>query len=385
MGLRRGPAVVAIDGRSGRIIAWPQRAVPRPVEEDAMLRLILLAALVAVPGLAAAADYPAPREADFVARDFRFHTGAAMPEMRVHYVTVGNPAGEPVLILHGTGGSGAGLLSPGFAGELFGPGQALDAAKYFVIMPDAIGAGKSSKPSDGLHARFPEYDYADMVEAQYRLVTEGLGLKHLRLVLGNSMGGMEAWVWGIAHPEFMDALVPMASQPTAMAGRNWMMRRLLVESIRGDREYMGGEYQVQPSSMRLANALFAVATNGGTLAWQARGDTHAKADALATEVLAAATPADANDFIYQWAASADYDPEPQLGRIVAPVLLVNSADDERNPAETGVTERAMKRIRTGELFLIPASAETRGHGTTGFARFWARRVQEFLAAVPARS
>ncbi len=351
-----------------------------------MLRSILLAAVFAAmaPGLVQAADGPAPREGDFVAKDFRFHTGQVMPEMRVHYVTLGNPAGEPVLVLHGTGGTGAGLLSATFGGELFGPGQALDASRYFVILPDAIGTGGSSKPSDGLRTRFPEYDYADMVEAQYRLVTEGLGLKHLRLVLGNSMGGMEVWTWGVTHPGFMDALVPMASQPTAMAARNWMMRKLLIENVRQDPEYKGGDYQVQPSSLRLVNALFGVATNGGTLALQAKGDTHAKADAFVAARLADKPPADANDFIYQWNASFDYDPQAQLGRITAPVLAINSADDERNPPETGITERAMKAVPQGRLYLIPASAETAGHGTTGFARFWAPELKAFLATVPPR-
>jgi homoserine O-acetyltransferase len=333
---------------------------------------------------AAAADYPAPLEADWTIRDFCFHTGEALPEMRVHYATIGDPSGEPVLILHGTGGTGTGLLSPTFAGELFGPGQALDATKYFVILPDAIGTGKSTKPSDGLRAKFPTYDYADMVEAQYRLVTDGLGLKRLRLVLGNSMGGMETWVWGTTHPGFVDGLVPMASQPTAMAARNWMLRRLMIESIRQDPEYQAGNYQKQPSSLRLANALFGVATNGGTLALQARGATHAKADQFVDEQLALPPPADANDFIYQWNASYNYDPQSALGRIDAPVLAINSADDERNPPETGVNERALKQLRHAQLYLIPASEQTRGHGTTGFAKFWAPRLHDFLQTLPHR-
>lgn len=349
------------------------------------MKWVLLAAVVlAVPveGVAQPLAYPAPREADWVAREFRFADGTTMPEMRVHYVTVGDPAGEPVLLLHGTGGTGAGLLSPAFAGELFGPGQPLDARTHFIILPDAIGTGGSSKPSDGLRARFPRYGYADMVQAQYRLLTEGLGVRHLRLVLGNSMGGMETFVWGTSHPGFMDALVPMAAQPTAMAARNWMMRHLLVESIRQDPAYAGGDYKAQPPSLRLANALFAAATNGGTLAWQARGATRPAAEKLADDLLAAPAPKDANDFVYQWDASFDYDPQPALGRITAALLLINSADDERNPPETGVTEAAMKAVPRGEVFLIPASAETRGHGTTGFARFWAERLRGFLAGVP---
>ena len=195
---------------------------------------------------AKAADYPAPKQGEWIARDFKFHTGEVMPELRMHYTTVGEPTGQPVLVLHGTGGSANSMLTPDFAGELFGPGQPLDATKYYIIIPDAIGAGKSSKPSDGLRAKFPQYNYDDMVEAQYRLLTEGLGIKHLRLVIGNSMGGMHTWIWGEKYPDFMDALVPMASQPTAMAGRNWMMRRMLIETIASDPEYNNGKYTTQP-------------------------------------------------------------------------------------------------------------------------------------------
>ena len=348
----------------------------------AVLLTLALGLAAAAPGHAA--EYPAAKQGDFIARDFRFHTGEVMPEMRVHYATVGDPKGETVLVLHGTGGTGAGMLSPSFAGALFGPGQALDASKYFIILPDAIGTGGSSKPSDGMRAGFPRYDYQDMVQAQYRLVTEGLGLKHLRLVLGNSMGGMETWVWGIAYPDAMDALVPMASQPTPMAARNWMMRRLLVETIRADPAYAGGNYQTQPPSLHVAAVMFDVGTNGGTLALAAAGATHAGADKVVDDKLALPPPRDANDYIYQWSASADYDPTPDLGRIKAPVLAINSADDERNPPETGATVAALAKIANARLHLIPASVDTKGHGTTGFARFWAPTLAEFLAQVPKR-
>jgi homoserine O-acetyltransferase len=331
-----------------------------------------------------AADYPAPQSGDWIAHDFRFHTGQVLPEVRLHYMTVGASTGEPVLVLHGTTGTGSGMLTPGFAGELFGPGQALDARKYFIVLPDTIGTGKSTKPSDGLRARFPEYNYDDLILAQYLLLTEGLGIHHLRLVIGNSMGGMETWVWGIAHPAFMDALVPMASQPTAMAARNWMLRRMLIESIRQDPAYAGGNYTAQPPSLRTANVLYGLATNGGTLALQARAPTHALADKVVDDALAASPPTDANDYIYQWNASADYDPRPMLGRIEAQVLAINSADDERNPQETGVTEHALQQVKSAHLLLIPASAETRGHGTTSFAKFWAPQLADFLAAVPHR-
>src|SRR5499433_1321347 len=235
-------------------------------------------AFVLTSALASAADYPAPREGDWVARDFRFHTGEVMPELRLHYRTIGDPSGEPVLILHGTGGSGANFLTSNFAGELFGSGQPLDANKYFIILPDAIGTGKSAKPSDGLRTKFPKYNYDDLVVAQHRLVTEGLGIRHLRLVIGNSMGGMHTWLWGGKYPDAMDALVPMAAQPSEMAARNWMMRRLMVETIRNDPAYNNGDYTAQPPSVRFASVLYATGTNGGTLAYQRLAPTREAAD-----------------------------------------------------------------------------------------------------------
>lgn len=334
---------------------------------------------------AAAADFPAPKEGDWIARDFRFHTGDVMPELRLHYTTVGNPSGEPVLVLHGTAGSGAGMLSPGFAGELFGPGQPLDASKYYIILPDAIGAGKSSKPSDGLRAKFPQYNYDDMVAAHYKLVTEGLGLRHLRLVLGNSMGGMHAWIWGVKYPDFMDALAPMASQPTEMSSRNWMMRRLMIDAVRNDPDWNNGNYTTQPRALRVASAFYGIATNGGTLAYQKLAPTREKADKFLNDRLAAPFAADANDFLYQWDSSRDYNPAPGLERVQAAVLAINSVDDGRNPPETGIMEREIKRLKNGRLYLIPASDETRGHGTTGMAKFWKEQVQELLLKAPRRA
>jgi len=333
---------------------------------------------------AVAADYPVPKEGDFIAADFRFHTGEVMRELRLHYTTIGESSGDPVLILHGTTGSGAGMLTPAFAGELFGPGQALDARKYFIILADAIGAGKSSKPSDGLRARFPQYNYDDMVAAQYRLVTEGLRVRHLRLVLGNSMGGMHTWLWGVTYPNMMDALVPLASQPTEMSGRNWMMRRLLIEAIRNDPEWKGGDYTSQPRALKAANVFFGIATSGGTLAYYNQAPTRAAADKFVDDRTAVPFTADANDFLYQWDASRDYNPAPGLERIRASLLAINSADDERNPPELGIMERELKRIANGRLYLIPASAETRGHGTTAMAKFWKAQLQELLQTTPRR-
>ena len=334
---------------------------------------------------AAAADYPAPRQGDWIARDFKFHTGEVMGELRIHYTTIGEPSGQPVLVLHGTSGSAASMLTPAFAGELFGPGQPLDAGKYYIIIPDGIGHGKSSKPSDGLRTKFPKYDYDDMVEAQYRLLREGLGVRHLRLVIGNSMGGMHTWIWGVKHPDMMDALVPMASQPTEMASRNWMMRRMLIETIRSDPEYNNGNYVTQPRSLKLTNVFFGIATSGGTLAYQKLAPTGEKADKLVDERLAMPAPADANDFLYQWESSRDYNPSPSLEKIEAALLAINSADDERNPPETGIMEGALKHVKNGRLYLIPASEETRGHGTTGMAKFYKAPLQELLQAAPQRA
>ena len=334
---------------------------------------------------ASAADYPAPKQGDWVARDFKFHTGEVMPELRLHYTTIGAPTGQPVLMLHGTGGSAAGFLTPAFAGELFGPGQPLDATKYFIIMPDAIGHGKSLKPSEGMRTKFPKYNYDDMVEAQHRLIAEGMGIKHLRLVMGNSMGGMQTWIWGVKYPGEMDVLVPMAAQPSEMASRNWMLRRLMVESILNDPDYKSGDYTTQPHALKYASAFFGIATAGGTLAYQMLAPTHAKAEKLVDDRLAAPVTADANDFVYQWGSSADYNPSPGLEKIQATLLAINAADDERNPPETGILERDLKRVKNGKLYLIPASTETRGHGTTGGAKFFTKQLQELMQSAPQKA
>jgi homoserine O-acetyltransferase len=345
------------------------------------LVIVLVFALVAAP--AAAADYPAPKPGDWVARDFKFHSGEVMPELRLHYTTIGEPSGQPALVLHGTTQSGTALLNAAFAGELFGPGQPLDATKYYIILPDGIGHGKSSKPSDGLRAKFPKYNYADMVDAHYRLVKEGLGISHLRLVIGNSMGGMHTWLWGVKYPDFMDALAPMAAQPTAMSSRNWMMRRLIIDAIRNDPDWKDGDYTAQPKALKTAAVFYGIATSGGTLAYQKLAPTRAAADKLLDERLAAPFSADANDTLYQWEASGDYDASPDLGRISARLLAINAADDERNPPETGLMEAALKQVRDGRLFLIPASTDTRGHGTTGMAKFYKQPLHELLQTAPA--
>lgn len=331
-----------------------------------------------------AADYPTPVEGTWQVRDFKFQSGETLPELKLHYRTIGAPGGEPVLILHGTTGSGATLLTPAFAGELFGPGQPLDATRYYIILTDSIGTGKSTKPSDGLRASFPKYNYDDMVDAQYQLVKEHLGVRHLRLVLGNSMGGMQTWIWAQRYPDFMDIAVPMAAMPTEMSGRNWLMRRMIIDSIRNDPEWLNGNYAKQPRSLHLASVFYAIGTNGGDQALFKAAPTREQADQLLAQRFAAPFNGDANDHLYQWESSRDYNPSPFLDRISASLLAINSADDERNPPELGVMEREMKRIKNGRLLLIPGSEQTAGHGTTAQAKFWKHELEALLKTAPRR-
>ncbi|KAF1022489.1 MAG: Homoserine O-acetyltransferase [Paracidovorax wautersii] len=333
----------------------------------------------------AAEPTPAPTtpvQGDWIVKDFRFHDGQTLPELRLHYTTVGNPAGEPVLVLHGTLQSGAAMTGPRFGGELFGPGQPLDARRYYVILPDAIGTGQSSKPSDGLRTGFPRYNYDDMVRAQYRLVTEKLGVRHLRLVIGNSMGGMQTWMWAQQYPGMMDIAVPMASLPVAMSGRNWMLRRMLAESIRRDPLWKDGNYTEQPPSLKFASTFFALATSGGDQALYQQAPTRAQADRVVDERLQAAFVGDANDHIYQWESSGDYDASAGLENIRATLLAINSSDDERNPPSLGVLDREIRRVPRGSVLIIPGSPDTSGHGTTGNARFWKQNLAELLATAP---
>jgi len=345
----------------------------------ALLSAILAAAFSVMSGTAAvAADFPPPKQGDFIIHDFKFHSGEVMAELKLHYTTVGEPTGQPVLVLHGTGGSAASMLTPAFAGELFGAGQPLDASKYYIVIPDGIGHGQSSKPSDGMKTAFPKYDYDDMVEAQHRLVTEGLGVKHLRLVIGNSMGGMQTWLWAEKYPDTMDVAVPMASQPTAMAARNWILRRMMLETIRNDPDYYNGNYASQPRMMKYAIAAYRFASSGGTLAYQDQAPTAGAADHMVDERLAKPVTTDANDFVYQWGSSHDYDASSGLSRIEARLLAINAVDDERNPPETGVIIDALRQVKHGKLYLIAASTETRGHGTTADAKFYKQPLEELL-------
>ncbi len=332
-----------------------------------------------------AADYPAPVAGDFVLRDFHFRGGESLPALRMHYVTLGTPRRDAqglvrnaVLILHGTTGNNAQFLQPIFAGELFGKDQPLDATRYFLVIPDNLGHGRSSKPSDRLHARFPKYGYIDMVEAQYRLLTEGLHVNHLRLVMGTSMGGMHTWLWGEIHPEFMDALMPLASLPTQISGRNRVWRRVIIDAIRDCPDWEHGDYRAQPAGLRVAAEMLYLVSSNSVLRMR-EAPTLAKSDELLDRYVAhAMATLDANDVLFAVAASRDYDPGPELGKIEAPLLAVNSADDLINPPELGVLEREVKRVTHGEAVVIPASDQTVGHGSHTKAVLWKQYLVRLL-------
>jgi len=335
--------------------------------------------------LAHAAEYPAPVERDFVLRNFQFANGEKLPELRIHFRTLGKPQKDSkgivrnaVIIGHGTGGSGTQFLRAEFAGELFGAGQPLDAARYFIVLIDAIGHGKSAKPSDGLRAKFPQYGYTDMVEAQYRLLTEALGVNHLRLVMGTSMGGMQTWVWGERHPEFMDALMPLASLPVQISGRNRVWRKTIIDAIRQDPAWRSGNYDAQPPSLSTAASLIYFMGSNPILR-QEQLPTLAKADEVIAETTAnAMRQQDTNDMLYQVSASWDYDPAPGLERIRAPLFAVNFADDLINPPELGILEREIKRVKCGEAVVVPAGPQTRGHGTHTLAPVWKHYLIKLL-------
>src|SRR5271157_4970324 len=328
----------------------------------------------------------AATEGDFVIHNFQFHSGESLPELRLHYTTLGRPVKDEagrttnaVLILHGTGGTGQQFFAPQFAAVLFGPGQLLDTSRYFIILPDGIGHGKSSKPSDGLHAHFPQYDYDDMVAAHYRLLTEGLGVNHARLVMGTSMGCMHSFVWGETYPDFMDALMPLACLPVQIAGRNRVWRKMVMDAIRNDPEWKGGDYTAEPSAaLRTALDVMLIASSAPLL-MQKDFPTRDTADRYLDDYFHSRLPAlDANDLLYQVNASRNYDPSPQLGNIKAPVMYVNSADDFINPPELGIAEREIKKVKNGRFVLIPISAQTHGHGTHTWAAVWQRYLEELL-------
>ena len=331
------------------------------------------------------ADYSSPTESDFTIRDFKFASGETLPELRLHYRTLGKPEKDAqgkttnaVLIMHGTTGSGAQFIRPEFAGELFGKDQPLDATKFFIVLPDGIGHGKSSKPSDGMHAKFPRYGYIDMVEADYRLLTEELGVDHARLVMGTSMGGMHTWLWGELHPDFMDALLPLASLPTQISGRNRAWRRMVIDAIRNDPAWDGGEYKTQPPSLRTAAEMLWLMSSNPVLR-QKDAPTLGKTDEVLDKFVEQIVKTDdANDIIYALEASHDYDPGPNLEKIQAPLVAINSADDLINPPELGILEREIKRVPHGRAIVIPFSDKTRGHGSHTVAALWKDQLVDLL-------
>jgi homoserine O-acetyltransferase/O-succinyltransferase len=349
------------------------------------IRIFALLLFILATSFASVADNPAPTESDFTIRDFKFASGETLPELRVHYRTLGKPEKDAqgkttnaVLIMHGTTGSGAQFIRPEFAGELFGKDQPLDATKFFIVLPDGIGHGKSSKPSDGMHAKFPRYGYVDMVEADYRLLTEGLGVDHARLVMGTSMGGMHAWLWGELHPDFMDALMPLASLPTQISGRNRAWRRMVIDAIRNDPAWNGGEYKTQPPSLRTAAEMLWLMSSNPVLR-QKDAPTLGKTDEVLDKFVEQIVRTDdANDILYALEASHDYDPGPNLEKIMAPLLAINFADDLINPPELGILEREIKRVPHGRAIVIPFSDKTRGHGSHTLAALWKDQLVDLL-------
>ncbi len=349
------------------------------------IRSLTFVSAIFAASFVVAADYPAPTEGDYVIRDFKFASGETLPELRLHYRTLGKPEKDAqgkttnaVFIMHGTTGSGAQFIRPEFAGELFGKDQPLDATKFFIVLPDGIGHGKSTKPSDGMHAKFPRYGYLDMVEAQYRLLTEGLGVDHARLVMGASMGGMHTWLWGELHPDFMDALMPLASLPTQISGRNRAWRRMVIDAIRNDPAWNDGEYKTRPPSLRTAAEMLWFMSSNPVLR-QKDAPTLAKTDEVLDKFVEQIVKTDdANDVLYAVEASHDYDPRPNLEKIQAPLLAINSADDLINPPELGILEREIKRVPRGRAIVIPLSDKTRGHGSHTVASLWKDELIKLL-------
>ncbi|GAC1652752.1 MAG: alpha/beta fold hydrolase [Gemmatimonadaceae bacterium] len=348
---------------------------------------VLFSASTAIVGAQERPSYPAATSGDYAIHHFAFQSGDTLDSLRLHYRTLGTPSRDmtghvhnAVLILHGTTGDGASFLTESFAGRLFGPGQLLDATKYFIILPDGIGHGQSTRPSERLRAHFPRYTYDDMVQAQYRLITEGLAIDHLRLVMGTSMGGMHTWIWGYTYPDFMDALLPLASAPVEIAGRNRVMRRMVVDAIEKDPEWAGGNYVRQPRG--LANAIHILMIMiSSPLQWQKVAPTREAADAfLEQSVRRLAGRLDANDMLYAFDASRSYNPAPRLGGIKARLYAVNSADDEVNPPELGILEREIVHVPHGLYVLIPTSDATRGHGTHSLPAVWGPYLAQLLTA-----
>lgn len=358
----------------------------RSIASLACIAAILISARICAAQQPSSATKPTPTEGDYVSHDFHFKSGETLPELRLHYTTFGKPERDAsgrvtnaILILHGTGGSGHQFLAPQFAEVLLGPGQLLDTTRYFIILPDNIGHGKSSKPSDGLHAHFPQYDYDDMVAAQHALLEKGLGVNHLRLIMGTSMGCMHSWVWGETYPDFMDALMPLACLPVQIAGRNRLWRKMLIDGIRHDPDWKNGDYTTEPRAALEISADFLLIAGAAPLPMQKSLSTRDAVDKYLDDSMKRITATlDANDMLYAVSASRNYDPSPKLETIQAPVMFVNSADDFINPPELGIAEREIKRVKKGKFVLIPASEQTHGHGTHTWAAIWQRYLNELL-------
>lgn len=350
--------------------------------------LLLLCAfhLIASHPCFAQAKYPTPVEGNYYPKGFVFTNNATIDSFRIHYTTIGEPRlnknGEvmnAVLIMHGTTGSGKNFLTDQFAGNLFGAGQLLDASKYYIILPDAVGHGKSSKPSDGLHMRFPEYNYDDMINANYLLLTQHLHIKHMRLIMGTSMGGMQTWVWAYRYPEFTDALMPLASLPVALGGRNRIQRKMAIDLVKLDPEWKGGEYKQQPALGMRGAISSMIFMSSSPLQWQRSAPTRKQAeDMLDNLEKRYAASLDANDFIYQFDASRDYDPYPHLAKITAPLFAINSADDQVNPPELAILETEIKKVKKGRYILLPITDKTTGHGTHSNPTIWGEYLAELL-------
>lgn len=354
-----------------------------------MNRSLIALTIALVTARAPQMSAQAPAGADYIAKDFKFETGEVLPEVRLHYITLGRPTRDDagvvrnaVMVLHGTGGTGGPFLNRTFGGELFGPGQPLDTARYYVILPDGIGHGGSSKPSDGLRAKFPKYTYNDMVDAQHELLTKGLGINHLRLVMGTSMGCMHAWVWGERYPGFVDGLVPLACAPAAIAGRNRMIRTMIMDFIRDDPGYQGGNYESQPAGLRQAMGMLFIMTSAPKVQHRTAPTRDQADSAIRAYIDQSARTRDANDVIYQFEASRNYDPSPDLEKITARVLAINSADDFVNPPELGIVEPLIARVKNARFILLPITDQTRGHGTHSLPAIWKGYLVDFLKALP---
>lgn len=354
-----------------------------------MIFSCILIVLFALPVQSAPTDYSNQKEGDFIVRNFRFQNGEVLPELRLHYTTLGTPQRDKdghvtngVLMLHGTTGTGKNFLAPNFANELFGAGQVLDVSRYYIILPDGIGRGGSSKPSEGLRARFPRYGYNDVVAAHQLLITQGLGVDHLRLVLGTSMGGMQTWMWGERYPDMMDALMSIASQPTQISGRNLLWRRLITEAIRNDPDWKGGDYKAPPTRWVTAVPVFTIMVDSA-VRLQSQAPTRQDGNALYDKLVAAALKnLDANDYLYWFESSWDYNPEPDLGKIKAKLVAVNFADDLINASELGVMEKLITKVSNGRFVLVPASSRTIGHQTLTQAVVWKPYLEELLRSLP---